>query len=236
MKPTAYLVNTARGPIVDTGAAGERARATGEIAGAALDVTDPEPLPADHPLLGAPGPARGARTSPRPRMPRARRWRTWRWTTCWPLCAGERMPHCANPEVYDALAHHQLEGGRRDTRNRAALSDTSSPSTLNSRSTVHRGGVTAHVHHSPLARHLVRSAARPRAGPAAARERGGNHGHVEDAVGGIGLRDVRSAPEGSRAGHDHLPGRRRRTPRRRRSARGIPMGRTTAPARTAPHR
>ncbi len=54
MKATAVLVNTARGPIVDT-AALEAALRAGEIAAAALDVTDPEPLPADHPLLSAPG-------------------------------------------------------------------------------------------------------------------------------------------------------------------------------------
>jgi glyoxylate reductase len=53
MKPTAYLVNTARGPVVDTGAVAAALHA-GEIAGAALDVTDPEPLPGDHPLLDAP--------------------------------------------------------------------------------------------------------------------------------------------------------------------------------------
>jgi len=54
MKPTAVLVNTARGPIVDTDALA-RALEQGWIAAAALDVTDPEPLPAEHPLLRAPG-------------------------------------------------------------------------------------------------------------------------------------------------------------------------------------
>lgn len=51
MKPTAYLVNVARGPVVDTDAL-VTALAEDQIAGAALDVTDPEPLPADHPLVG----------------------------------------------------------------------------------------------------------------------------------------------------------------------------------------
>ena len=53
MRRTAVLVNTARGPIVDSGALGH-ALAEGWIAAAALDVTDPEPLPADDPLLDAP--------------------------------------------------------------------------------------------------------------------------------------------------------------------------------------
>lgn len=50
MRPTAILVNTARGPVVDQDAL-VRALAAGTIAGAGLDVTDPEPLPADHPLV-----------------------------------------------------------------------------------------------------------------------------------------------------------------------------------------
>src|SRR5205085_5213990 len=53
MKPTAYLINTARGPIVDQDALA-KALHEGWIAGAGLDVTDPEPVPADHPLLEAP--------------------------------------------------------------------------------------------------------------------------------------------------------------------------------------
>ena len=53
MRSTAILINTARGPIVDQEALRE-ALVNGTIAGAALDVTDPEPLPPDDPLLSAP--------------------------------------------------------------------------------------------------------------------------------------------------------------------------------------
>lgn len=53
MKPTAYLVNTSRGPIVDERALVE-ALETGAIGGAGLDVFDMEPLPLDHPLRRTP--------------------------------------------------------------------------------------------------------------------------------------------------------------------------------------
>ncbi|MCH7832592.1 MAG: D-2-hydroxyacid dehydrogenase family protein [Proteobacteria bacterium] len=51
MKPSAYLVNTSRGPIVDEAALIE-ALANNTIAGAGIDVYDTEPLPKDHPLRG----------------------------------------------------------------------------------------------------------------------------------------------------------------------------------------
>jgi glyoxylate reductase len=100
MKPSAILINTARGPLVDTMAL-ERALQTGQIAGAGLDVTDPEPLPADHRLLKATNlvvaPHIGS-ASHRTREAMA----DMAVDNLLAALAGERMPHCANPEVYDA--------------------------------------------------------------------------------------------------------------------------------------
>jgi phosphoglycerate dehydrogenase-like enzyme len=53
MNPSSILINTSRGPIVDQDAL-VSALASGSIAGAGLDVYDTEPLPAGHPLRGAP--------------------------------------------------------------------------------------------------------------------------------------------------------------------------------------
>ncbi len=98
MKPSAYLVNTARGPIVDTDAL-RTALEQGEIAGAALDVTDPEPLPADHPLVGAPNltvvPHLGSATHATREL-----MADMAVDNLLAGLAGERMPYCANPEVY----------------------------------------------------------------------------------------------------------------------------------------
>lgn len=99
MKPTAILVNTSRGPVVDT-AALQQALEEGWIAAAALDVTDPEPLPPEHPLYRLPNclivPHIGSAThNTRRRMAEL---------ACENLLAGlegRRLPSCVNPEVYD---------------------------------------------------------------------------------------------------------------------------------------
>jgi glyoxylate reductase len=98
MKPTAILVNASRGPVVDPGAL-YKALKEGRIAAAALDVTEPEPIPPDDPLLTLDNvvvtPHIGSASIGS------------RKSVCL-LAArnllagvkGERLAHCANPEVY----------------------------------------------------------------------------------------------------------------------------------------
>jgi glyoxylate reductase len=99
MKETAILVNTSRGKIVDTRAL-ETALHEGWIAAAALDVTDPEPLPPEHPLLDAPNilvVPHIASASHRTRQAMA----DMAVDNLLAALFGEPMPHCANPQVYD---------------------------------------------------------------------------------------------------------------------------------------
>ncbi len=98
MKKTAILINAARGPVVESQAL-FHALSEGWIAAAALDVTDPEPLPIDHPLYALENclivPHIGSATRyTRQRMAEL---------ACDNLLAGlrgERLPNCVNTEVY----------------------------------------------------------------------------------------------------------------------------------------
>jgi phosphoglycerate dehydrogenase-like enzyme len=97
-KPTAVLVNTSRGPVVDLDALCEALKEK-RIFAAALDVTEPEPLPMDHPLLAlenaliVPHIASASKTT-RDKMS---------WMAAQNLIAGlkgEHLPNCVNPQVY----------------------------------------------------------------------------------------------------------------------------------------
>jgi phosphoglycerate dehydrogenase-like enzyme len=102
MKPTAVLVNTARGPIVDP-AALVAALQGGQIAAAALDVTDPEPPAADSPLLSLPNlilTPHSAYYSDRSRAEVRRRGVEHALA----VLRGERPSFVANPAVFATLA------------------------------------------------------------------------------------------------------------------------------------
>jgi len=100
MKPNAVLVNTSRGPVIDMDALYEALRDR-KIFAAGLDVTNPEPLPMDHPLLTldnfiiAPHIASASRAA-RDKMA---------WLAAKNLIAGlegRHLPNCVNPQVHSA--------------------------------------------------------------------------------------------------------------------------------------
>ena len=98
MKPSAVLVNVARGPVVDPQAL-FRALKEGWIAFAALDVTEPEPLPPDSPLLDLPNLIVTPHLASASLQAR-RRMGEMAVANLLAGLRGERLPHCANPEVY----------------------------------------------------------------------------------------------------------------------------------------
>ncbi len=98
MKAGAILVNTARGGLVDQDALAE-GLSSGHLAGAALDVTDPEPLPTGHALLGMENVIITPHIASASRATREQ----MALIAADNLLAGlrgERLPFCANPRVY----------------------------------------------------------------------------------------------------------------------------------------
>lgn len=98
MKPTAVLVNTARGPVVDPQALYEALKAK-RIFGAGLDVTEPEPIPMDSPLLTLENIVVVPHIASAGKATRAKMSRMAAENLIAGL-KGERLPNCVNPQVY----------------------------------------------------------------------------------------------------------------------------------------
>jgi glyoxylate reductase len=99
MKPSAIVVNTSRGPVIDQAALFEALR-DGVIAGAGLDVTDPEPISADDPLLTLPNCLIVPHIASASRATRAKM-AEMAAANLLAGVRGEPLPHAVNPEVYE---------------------------------------------------------------------------------------------------------------------------------------
>ena len=98
MKSTAIVINTARGPLVDPGAL-YTALSSGQILYAGLDVTDPEPVPLDSPLLGLDNIVIAPHIASASVVTRSKMAEMAAQNLIAGL-EGRRIPHCANPGVY----------------------------------------------------------------------------------------------------------------------------------------
>ena len=98
MKPGALLVNTARGGVVDQEALIEALRA-GRLGGAALDVMEPEPLPADSPLMTLPNVLLAPHIASASHATRGRM-ASMAVDNLLAALEGRRPPHCVNPELF----------------------------------------------------------------------------------------------------------------------------------------
>jgi glyoxylate reductase len=98
MKPTAVLINTSRGPVVDQEALYDALKSH-RIFAAGLDVSVPEPLPNDHPLLTLENCLVAPHIASASRKTRAAMSRMAAENLIAGL-KGERLPNCVNPEVY----------------------------------------------------------------------------------------------------------------------------------------
>jgi glyoxylate reductase len=98
MKPGALLVNTARGGVVDQDALVEALR-EGRLGGAGLDVMDPEPLPADSPLMTLPNVLLAPHIASASHATRGRM-ASMAVDNLLAALEGRRPPHCVNPELF----------------------------------------------------------------------------------------------------------------------------------------
>jgi phosphoglycerate dehydrogenase-like enzyme len=108
MKRGAVFVNTARGGLVDHDAL-LAALESGHLAGAALDVTDPEPLPADHPLIGRDDVVVTPHVASATADGKVRIFRA-AFEQAMAVVHGRRPDHLVNPEVWDRIAGATVAG------------------------------------------------------------------------------------------------------------------------------